>query len=560
MPGKAVGRAAAGLPWLCPNTDALIQLAEVPVSLSRSFSPANDFVDVPLTAFLLRFAPPVVQPAESLFCPSTLLVASLPETAAAYLAATAGGWVNPDCEVAKLCRTFATHAGALARRLAEHTRRAHPERAAALVTLAPLGWLAVAAVDPGAAGEPLHEADVPPSPALQAECWGLDQNAIARRLAHRWRLPDWVATALGNLNLPLLAAKAVVADIGLFALAQFAALETERRVGPLGLTDGVDRNELLAELKLDAAQVDELWAATTPTAAQPLGTDTAPNPHDVPLVGKLLRMAGESRRRNGAALVVRLEDRLDELHKAVALAGSVPDARARDAKLAALAELAAGAGHEINNPLAIISGHAQKLARTEPDPDRGESLQTILRQTQRIAGIVRDLMQFARPPQPTPHRTAAAELVTAVRDELAPLAAEKGVALEIGVVEAGVFVRCDCKQIKHALTAVVRNGIEAASADGWVRISCASADEDTVGFVVEDSGPGLDAAALEHAFDPFYCGRSAGRGRGLGLPTAWQFARQNGGDVRHEPGDGPTRFVVVVPRSITLEFLDRQSA
>ena len=80
-------------------------------------------------------------------------------------------------------------------------------------------------------------------------------------------------------------------------------------------------------------------------------------------------------------------------------------------------------------------------------------------------------------------------------------------------------------------------------------------------FVVEDSGPGLSAAALEHCFDPFFCGRSAGRGRGLGLPTAWQFARQNGGDLRHEPNSsGATRFVLCVPRSVTLEFLDRQSA
>ena len=67
-----------------------------------------------------------------------------------------------------------------------------------------------------------------------------------------------------------------------------------------------------------------------------------------------------------------------------------------------LAGLAAGAGHEINNPLAIISGNAQRLFRTEPDPERVQSLQTIVRQTQRIAGIVRDLMQFARPPRPTP--------------------------------------------------------------------------------------------------------------------------------------------------------------
>ncbi|MBY0461117.1 MAG: hypothetical protein K2V38_27665, partial [Gemmataceae bacterium] len=85
-------------------------------------------------------------------------------------------------------------------------------------------------------------------------------------------------------------------------------------------------------------------------------------------------------------------------------------------------------------------------------------------------------------------------------------------------------------------------------------------DDEFVRFVIEDSGPGLSAAALVHAFDPFFCGRAAGRGRGLGLPTAWQLARQNGGDVRHEPTDGPTRFVVTAPRSVTLDFLDRQSA
>ena len=94
-----------------------------------------------------------------------------------------------------------------------------------------------------------------------------------------------------------------------------------------------------------------------------------------------------------------------------------------------------------------------------------------------------------------------------------------------------------------------------------MRLGCAEVDEERVAFAIEDSGPGLSQTALEHAFDPFYCGRSAGRGRGLGLPTAWALARQNSGDVRHEPiGGGPTRFVLTVPRSVTLEFRDRQSA
>ncbi|MBN9117797.1 MAG: HAMP domain-containing histidine kinase [Planctomycetes bacterium] len=555
MSGKAVGRAAVALPWLCPNTDDLIRLAEAPAGLARPCEAAPA-----LLAFLLRFVAPASAPHPGLFCPASLAVASLPETAAAYLAASRDGWV-PACEVAKRCRALTGGAVKFARRLAEHTRRVCPERAAAVAALAPLGWLAVAAVDYGIAAEPLHDPHLPADASVQAAVWGLDQNAIARRLANRWRLPEWIASALGNLNLPLTAAKPLVPDADLFAVAQLAVHEAERRTRPLGLAAGADRPALLAALKLDPAAVDALWSVPSADAEPQSAPALAPNPHAVPLVVNLLKMAGESRRRNGAALVLRLEERVDDLHRAVAGVGTESDDRARAAKLAALAEVAAGAGHEINNPLSVISGQAQRLFRTEPDVQRGESLQTIIRQTQRIAGIVRDLMQFARPPQPQPHRTAATELLTAVRDELSAFAGEKGVRIELGAAPAAAHVRCDFAQIRHALAAVVRNGIEAAGAGGHVRIGCADGADELVEFVVEDSGPGLCAAALEHCFDPFYCGRSAGRGRGLGLPTAWQFARQNGGDLRHEPtAGGPTRFVLSVPRSVTLEFLDRQSA
>ena len=50
---------------------------------------------------------------------------------------------------------------------------------------------------------------------------------------------------------------------------------------------------------------------------------------------------------------------------------------------------------------------------------------------------------------------------------------------------------------------------------------------------LEDNGPGPTPLDREHLFDPFYSGRKAGRGPGLGLPAAWQLARQHGGDVRH---------------------------
>lgn len=96
------------------------------------------------------------------------------------------------------------------------------------------------------------------------------------------------------------------------------------------------------------------------------------------------------------------------------------------------------------------------------------------------------------------------------------------------------------------LTAVIRNGIEAATLGGWVRLEC-TRHEDSLHFAVEDSGPGLTRDVAAHAFDPFYSGRAAGRGRGLGLSTAWRLANQNGGDVQFEPTDGPTRFVLTFP-------------
>jgi signal transduction histidine kinase len=98
---------------------------------------------------------------------------------------------------------------------------------------------------------------------------------------------------------------------------------------------------------------------------------------------------------------------------------------------------------------------------------------------------------------------------------------------------------------------VLKNAIEAAGVDGWARLLLADQSwADDVEVVVEDSGCGPTPEQRPHLFDPFYSGRSAGRGRGLGLPVAWRLARQQGGDLRLEstrPGE-PTRFVMRLPR------------
>jgi two-component system NtrC family sensor kinase len=555
VPGKAVGLAAVDLPWLCPNTDSLIALADAPASLSDA-----SVGDPALAVFILRFASPASAPDPFGLAPGTLHSAALPEMAAAFLAITKSGVLPLSSFALGRVRRVADRAAEIASALADETRLI-PARAAAMLTrIAPLGWYAIAAVDPFDAADPFADPRFLEQPsAVQQEVWGLDQAAIARRLVARWRLPAWAATTIGNLKLPLRVAGNMVADRDLFAIVQLAILEAEIECGPLGLANGANRAELLEHLRIDESTVKRLCdVKCKPVALSESGLDA--NPHRVPLVRNLLRLAGESRRRNGPGLVVRLEEQIDGLHRLVADLGDQAGIRLRDAKLAGLAELAAGAGHEINNPLAIISGNAQRLSRTEADVQRGESLHAIVRQANRIAALLRDLMQFARPPQPRPTGFPVSELVEIVCNDLLPLATELGVRLELQDAPRDQWINGDKDQLRHALGAVVRNGIEAAGADGWVRLTC-STNDGALAIACEDSGPGLTAEAIEHAFDPFYCGRAAGRGRGLGLSTAWQLVRQNGGDLSFSPtSDCPTRFILKPRRSAGYDHISLRSA
>lgn len=556
MPGKAEGVTAIDLLWLCPNTDSLVGLAERPAEI-----PGLVAADPALSAFLLRTEYADARPESFSFTPERFLSPAILETAAAYLEATTAGWLATSAYAIERAKAVAELAAAFAARIAQHAGRPFTAAAAAAAQVAPLGWYAVGAVDPLAAAQALFDPDFTADPVgVQVRLWKLDHDRIARRLALRWRIRPWAEMVAGSLNLPFRIARETVPEPDLFAVVQLAVCEAEDRSTYLGLTRSADRRELLAHLELTEDDVERL-CSVPPLPVPARHSDLPPNPHRVPLLRNLLRATATARRRNGASIVVRLEERIDELHRQLIDLGEMTGGQLRDAKLAGLAELAAGAGHEINNPLAVISGNAQRLLRTEPDPDRGDSLRSIVRQTQRIHSILRDLMLFARPTKPVKSRSQVSDVVAAVAAQIEPLAAERGVRLDLVAAPADLHVDADPKQLQHVLLAVVRNGVEAVPKGGWVRLACETTGG-VVRLVVEDSGPGLTEEAVEHAFDPFFCGRSAGRGRGLGLSTAWQLARQNGGDVRFEPTkQGPTRFVVTAPlASAGTEWSERKSA
>ena len=212
-------------------------------------------------------------------------------------------------------------------------------------------------------------------------------------------------------------------------------------------------------------------------------------------------------------------------------------------KLEAMAEFAAGAGHEINNPLATIIGRAQLLLKDEQDPQRRQMLLSIGAQAYRIRDMIGDAMLFGRPPQP---EFKSVVLAQAIREVLArqhdDLLVEK-ITIEVQVAES-IRLRADETQLAIVLHELIRNSRQAIPAGGGqIQISAAIGPEHPGNAWIEitDSGRGFTITESEHAFDPFFSGRQAGRGLGFGLPKCWRIIDQHQGEIAiHSTAGGLT--------------------
>jgi signal transduction histidine kinase len=221
-------------------------------------------------------------------------------------------------------------------------------------------------------------------------------------------------------------------------------------------------------------------------------------------------------------------------------------------KLASLAEFAAGAGHEINNPLAVIAGRAQLLERGEVDPERRRELVLIRTQALRVHEMIADMMLFARPPEPRLERCDLSQLLKEVVAELQPQAAERHTSLAYQASDGALAIDADAVQLdpvqlKVALRAMCENSLQALGRGGHIEVLLRPTTSG-IEIVVRDDGPGIAPDVRPHLFDPFYSGRPAGRGLGLGLSKCWRIVTAHGGsiDVNSQVGRG-AEFVIRMP-------------
>lgn len=220
-------------------------------------------------------------------------------------------------------------------------------------------------------------------------------------------------------------------------------------------------------------------------------------------------------------------------------------------RLAAVGQLAAGAAHEINNPLAIISARAQLLEMKETEPARKRNFQQMVEQIERISAILGNLMDFARP---TPLTAETVDIVAVLEKTLELVSGglkPLGITLERHLPPGLPAIQADPRQLEQVFLNLLINAEHAMeSSGGHIRVAAAfDARNDSVSVSIADTGTGIPKELLDKIFDPFFTTKAEGKGTGLGLSTSYGIITNHLGDIRvdSEPGHGTT-VTVRLPR------------
>jgi len=254
-----------------------------------------------------------------------------------------------------------------------------------------------------------------------------------------------------------------------------------------------------------------------------------------------------SRREQLEETATGLEESYRQLQSQSELIIRIEEQLRRAERLSALGELSAVLAHEIRNPLASIRGTAEILMEEGvPAESRGEFLEILVKESDRLNRVVEDFLKMARP---EPGNRTECDLNEELKNMTTLLSAQaraSKVELELRTSPLPQ-VMGDGEKLRQAFLNIMLNGIQASPEGGRVVISTR---EDAARGLVEvsftDSGPGIVPEALDKLFEPFFT--TKGSGTGLGLSITRKIIEGHGGsvEVTSTPGQGAT-FTVTLP-------------
>ena len=245
----------------------------------------------------------------------------------------------------------------------------------------------------------------------------------------------------------------------------------------------------------------------------------------------------------------------------------------RTERLASVGRLAAGLAHEIGNPLAAIMGLQDIMLGSDlSEAERRDFISRMQRETERIHGIIGDLLQFARPTQGGAQELRAPGRIDAAIEDtltlLRPQKALQALRVDLELEPSLPSVVLSREQLEQILLNLLLNAVDACGAGGRIRISAvaeaAPGGGRQVRLSVEDSGPGVLESVRPRLFEPFVTSKAVGHGTGLGLAVCRGLLESVGGSIELEEARVPAgdadegtraltlrgaRFVVLLPAS-----------
>ncbi len=230
-------------------------------------------------------------------------------------------------------------------------------------------------------------------------------------------------------------------------------------------------------------------------------------------------------------------------------------------RLTTVGRLAAGMAHELGTPMNVASVRAELIIEEAPSEDAVASARIIKNQVDKMAVIIRQLLDFARRRTPRKERTELSRLTQVTTQLLDGLAKSKHVEIEFASSPEELPVMADAGQLQQVLSNLLVNAVQAMPNGGTIKVATSrgnyrprSVGADVAGWGdyaridVRDEGVGIPPDNLHHIFDPFFTTKGVGEGTGLGLSIAYGIVEDHGGwiDVKSVVGQGSC-FSVFVP-------------
>jgi C4-dicarboxylate-specific signal transduction histidine kinase len=231
----------------------------------------------------------------------------------------------------------------------------------------------------------------------------------------------------------------------------------------------------------------------------------------------------------------------------------------QNSKMAALGEMAGNLAHEINNPLAIMSGRVfqlQKVINTAPSPLAGaeEIIERIKVVIKRIAAITKGLKSFSRMGEKDPmERTTIASIIEDTLAFCSEGIKQLGIDLRVEPIDSSWSIDCRPTQISQVILNLLSNARDALESldEKWIKVSCEavlSADGKNFAHIrVMDSGKGLPPELVQKIYEPFFTTKPVNKGTGLGLSISKTILHEHQGELTLDQACPNTCFMIRIP-------------